>query len=266
MRTAFILVSTLLFTSGLASEGQEDGNQEHFEEAKKLLESAADKMRNSDEIAFEIEDHRFKKPVPATYWIRKPNKLRIQWSLPNDHSMLMLCDGSRAWTYRTWDNRYTRVEQPPGPPIVLSVKDPITSLFLSESVTEVLTGVTIEKVEEATRGDTSCSLITWNIRKVARGRIWIDDDSRICRYGHEQGATKESCVLKNINLKPDLAEDAFSFVPPKEAKLEVAPTKGKLLPNGTLAPSFQATGLDGKTVKLSDFKGKTVLLNFWAYV
>ena len=33
---------------------------------------------------------------------------------------------------------------------------------------------------------------------------------------------------------------------------------------GTMAPDFQLKSLDGKTAKLSDYKGKAVLLNFWA--
>jgi peroxiredoxin len=33
---------------------------------------------------------------------------------------------------------------------------------------------------------------------------------------------------------------------------------------GQLAPDFSLAALDGKTVKLSDFRGKAVLLNFWA--
>ncbi|MCC7293806.1 MAG: redoxin domain-containing protein [Phycisphaerales bacterium] len=34
---------------------------------------------------------------------------------------------------------------------------------------------------------------------------------------------------------------------------------------GDRAPDFQLTALDGKTVKLSDFRGQPVLLSFWAY-
>ena len=40
------------------------------------------------------------------------------------------------------------------------------------------------------------------------------------------------------------------------------PNAGKL--QGQPAPDFSLASLDGKTLKLSDYKGKAVLLNFWA--
>lgn len=42
------------------------------------------------------------------------------------------------------------------------------------------------------------------------------------------------------------------------------PGKGTSVAVGTIAPDFEITTLDGKPLKLSDFRGKYVLLDFWA--
>lgn len=41
-------------------------------------------------------------------------------------------------------------------------------------------------------------------------------------------------------------------------------TRSANSPKGKIAPDFALRALDGHTVKLSDFRGKPVLLNFWA--
>lgn len=43
-----------------------------------------------------------------------------------------------------------------------------------------------------------------------------------------------------------------------------APVEKKILKVGDFAPAFSATRLDGKTVNLKSFKGKVVLIDFWA--
>ncbi len=42
------------------------------------------------------------------------------------------------------------------------------------------------------------------------------------------------------------------------------PAAGSLDANGKMAPDFALQSVDGNTVHLSDFRGKAVLLNFWA--
>ncbi|HTX64432.1 MAG TPA: TlpA disulfide reductase family protein [Opitutaceae bacterium] len=43
-----------------------------------------------------------------------------------------------------------------------------------------------------------------------------------------------------------------------------APPRPPLLAAGTFAPDFAATAADGHAVKLSDFRGRFVLIDFWA--
>ena len=53
---------------------------------------------------------------------------------------------------------------------------------------------------------------------------------------------------------------ASAFFAPRSSVQPIANTIGKL----QAAPSWELKDLEGKTVKLADFKGKVVLLNFWA--
>lgn len=45
---------------------------------------------------------------------------------------------------------------------------------------------------------------------------------------------------------------------------EVDLSEKQVLEKGETAPDFELTTLDGETVRLSDFKGQKVVLNFWA--
>lgn len=53
---------------------------------------------------------------------------------------------------------------------------------------------------------------------------------------------------------------ASAFFTPRSAIQTIANTTGKL----KSAPAWELKDLEGKSVKLSDFKGKVVVLNFWA--
>jgi peroxiredoxin len=50
----------------------------------------------------------------------------------------------------------------------------------------------------------------------------------------------------------------------EETEEDVAASDEVGLERGQIAPDFELTTLDGETVKLSDYRGERVMLNFWA--
>jgi thiol-disulfide isomerase/thioredoxin len=84
-------------------------------------------------------------------------------------------------------------------------------------------------------------------------------------------------VYIEIELNPELAEDAFAFALPEGAARQesffdaiqaatdsVASEYNQMFQVGDTVPEFSGTRLDGTELKLADYKGKVVLLDFWA--
>ena len=65
-----------------------------------------------------------------------------------------------------------------------------------------------------------------------------------------------------ISPAPVVPVPTTSVPPASQASPVVTPSVGNQV--GNPAPDFQLNNLDGKPVSLSDFRGKPVLLNFWA--
>ena len=70
-------------------------------------------------------------------------------------------------------------------------------------------------------------------------------------------------VLTNVVLDSKIPASVFAVNTTGYKKYE-APKRPELLTAGTMAPDFTAFDKDNKPVKLSDFKGKVVVIDFWA--
>ena len=98
-------------------------------------------------------------------------------------------------------------------------------------------------------------------------RIWVDASTgypcQKCEYIDINGKDILNLKLDMFDyvLNKPLPKGTFVWKAPAGAKLDNPPT---LLNPGSVAPYFTAYKADGTAVHLSDFKGKTVVLDFWA--
>ncbi len=78
-------------------------------------------------------------------------------------------------------------------------------------------------------------------------------------------STREATVT-NIRVNAPIVDAAktFSYTPPPGVKLYVQEARPPLLAAGTMAPDFTARDKDGQLVTLSSYRGKVVVVDFWA--
>ena len=108
------------------------------------------------------------------------------------------------------------------------------------------------------------------VRSVTDGYSENVEAETVQNAGHAAGGRKEEPMTKRIltaaafllSALPACAQTAAKpLTPPAAAPPHI---RAALLASGTVAPDFAVQDKDGKPIKLSDYKGKTVVLDFWA--
>ncbi len=129
--------------------------------------------------------------------------------------------------------------------------------------TETVGGVRCRRVSLATGG-------LYNGQAFENREIWsIGPDGLVrrlvttYRFGDGPATHRDATVLA-IRKNEPIPEAAYAYAPPPGIKRYADVVRPDLLPNGSPAPDFEAIDAKGKPVRLSDLKGKVVVLDFWA--
>jgi thiol-disulfide isomerase/thioredoxin len=225
----------------------------------------------------------------------KPNKMRYDcWELIRDPghgaakrpsgtpTYTFACDGKNDW--KQYGKTY-RKDDHVKPGAMTTILEPWTGFYVNaDSVystasearkknelrevrslgRESVDGVPCEKVRVAAvstyNGETYDSRATWYLGPDNLVRRCVAHVS----FGGKPGVTRDS-TLRHIRVDAPIGRRVYAYSPPPG----VSPAADRshrpaLLANGSHAPNFSAEDARKRPVKLSNYRGKVVIVDFWA--
>ena len=230
----------------------------------------------------------------ATLAAEKPNKMRYDgWNLNDDPAAngwtkpasaptyTFACDGKDC--YKQFDKMYRKDAriQPESLHTILepwegfyaptaSVYDTAQRYRKKNELREarlagrdMVDGVLCDKIvvviASSYNGQRYDSQATWYFGPDGLTRRCVDHVS----FDAKPGSTRDA-TLSNIRLNEPIEAALYAYAPPKGVTPEAEEKQAPLLANGTTAPDFTAYEINKKPLKLSDLRGKVVVIDFWA--
>ena len=206
-----------------------------------------------------------------------PGKMRFECSAA-DGTYLVVSDGQHTWKYDSSLNQYTeesgsRLLPDPGADVGT------TKVIRKPDQTIQIDGVKHPCwVAEARVDGTGHSSVSMTYTSFVDQKLDYEIRGILSmRFKHPDGPAStvdEEFVRKNVTLGAPIDASVFHFEPPAGARRvdKIERPLPSVLPQDPLpaefigreAPPLVARGLDGASYRVSDFKGKPVLLDFWA--
>jgi len=211
-----------------------------------------------------IEITRYRKPVDADRWIASGNGSTIVTDGQNTHNLFWHPQSGQVRTARS---------TPTTPSRTLGSLDPLQAFFEASRTGAQNRSLGEQNWENARYTVIEQTPAPGDKREDRAGQeekreIYVGADGLIHReVVHLVVAGKavvREIVLRDVRLDPALSSDTFAFTASANATA-VEPVKPQsLLTVGAEAPDFPVEDADGKPVHLADFRGKVVLLKFFA--
>jgi peroxiredoxin/outer membrane lipoprotein-sorting protein len=243
---------------------QEESQEAASISAKNLLKTVAETYRTLPAAQFEFEERSDTGDQVAVARIKtilsRPDKWRMETS-ENGEARTLISDGHTVWTFFPESNEYTTRPAGRHPATVDSY-----GLLDKTPGSAKITGSEL-------LGDVNCTVLTLGRPNQTR-TLWIDPKTKFIRKDQlESVSPTTGVVLRSVTTSFSVAraltnvdDQLFLFDPQKgHAKSRAELQKEALVKSvGAPAPDFSLLDLEGQEVKLSQLKGKVVLLNFWA--
>jgi len=183
-----------------------------------------------------------------------PGRVRMEVSGAGEPT-ITISDGKSQWRTFPGTNEYTVVPQGkddrPFRFYALLDQDRSPARILGR---EQFQGADCTVLEVAERGATH--------------KLWIDNTSHLVRkeLSDEPPSVKREMVFTTIRTDESFSPELFSYDPSKmqaKNRQQLAREAPRTM-TGAPAPDLTLRDLDGREVRLSDLRGKVVLLDFWA--
>jgi len=198
--------------------------------------------------------------------LSQPNKVFIQDMNAKTKALdeVYACDGKTQTEYRRSRARYTKADA------AARLGDLESNTLAFSSLTVFLTPAAFAKYHHAATDPAGVyrTLLGKQQDKAIEGVLALDQTTGLptslsifITPSKTPDVPVEKILFTGWKLNTPVDEGKFAYTPPATAAL-YSPLK--LLADGVQAPDFTANDKDGNPVKLSDYRGKTVVLDFWA--
>ena len=214
-----------------------------------------------------------------TVLISRPNKIKMivgQAGKPGSKPHLYVADGKAQYEYNALTNQYSTLTPEPNGRIFSQLRD-MSQIDMILNGGVAAPNAKTERTVATETLDGRTMVVTTDMQPASKGsdgteyaastKTWVDASTHL-PYRREFFTTTggKTMPLQELDfsdwvLNKPIRATQLAWVPPAGSKPFSEPA---LLAVGSPAPDFAALTPAGKTVHLSDYKGKTVVLDFWA--
>ena len=243
-------------------------SQDRSSNAAEVLERAAAVLKDKTVVEFETEmttrmqSLAFSQKTKVI--LKRPNLARLEISGAGQDAVIVL-DGSSLWHFLKARNRYVRTRQFGTAKIEQYGAGPSGNLFFDGGLESIKPYLASATVSNDTLDGRECRVVAWNVG-AEEVKLWIDG-ARLRRFRTTRSlgdqSVEQTITYSEMTFPATSESGAFTFTPPPGSEPLAATGEEKLLKPGTKVPDVAGLDLRENPIKVSDFKGRPLLVTFW---